>query len=124
MDVPPTTVPIVPIVGTFEDVAFYPACGTETLDHEGITWYTLSSLEFPTTDPEHAKVLALVASVERESSPVAGFNGVAARVAEPGPGDDVGTLVIWADGVARFVSDSGNLDVWLVDDELTYHRVC
>ena len=53
----------------------------------------------------------------------AGFGGLA-RVMEPGPGDDVGTLVIWADGVARFVSDSGDLTAWMVTDEITYDWVC
>jgi hypothetical protein len=47
-----------------------------------------------------------------------------ARVAPPGPGDDIGTLVVWAVGVARWVSDSGVLDVWLIDDEVTYNWVC
>ena len=42
----------------------------------------------------------------------------------PGPGDDIGTLVVWADGVARWASDSGKLDVWMIDDEITYPWVC
>jgi hypothetical protein len=40
------------------------------------------------------------------------------RVVDPGPGDDIGTLTVWADGVARWESDSGNLATWLVDDEI------
>ena len=28
----------------------------------------------------------------------------------PGPGHDVGTLVVWSDGVVFFVLDSGDLD--------------
>jgi hypothetical protein len=32
--------------------------------------------------------------------------------------------VVWADGVARWTSDSGNLDVWLVDEPITYNWVC
>ena len=132
--VPPTTDPIttvtdppvdvVPIVGTYDGVSFYPACGTEVLDHEGVTWYTLAHDGAQATDPEFAKRLSLLAAVDREPSPVSGVNGFAVRVAEPGPGDDIGTLVVWDDGVARFVSDSGDLDVWLVDDELEYTWVC
>lgn len=131
-DVPasPTTAPdsvattVVPIAGIHEGVSFYPACGTEVLEHEGVTWYTLSSVEVPTTDPEHAELLDVIRRPDREPAPIAGVNGFVARVVDPGPGDDVGTLVVWADGVARFVSDSGTLDVWLVDDELTYAWVC
>ena len=115
---------VVPIVGTYEGVAFYPACGTEVLDHEGVTWYTLAHDGAQATDPEFSKRLSLLAAVEREPSPVSGVNGFVARVAEPGPGDDIGTLVVWDDGVARFVSDSGDLDVWLVDDELEYTWAC
>jgi hypothetical protein len=66
----------------------------------------------------------MITSVDREPSPVGVPTGFAPRVAEPGPGDDVGTLVVWADGVARWVSDSGNLDVWLIAEELTYDWVC
>jgi len=31
---------------------------------------------------------------------------------------------MWADGVARWVSDSGKIDVWMVDDEITYMWAC
>ncbi|MGH9135232.1 MAG: hypothetical protein ACRDZZ_14935 [Ilumatobacteraceae bacterium] len=74
----------VEVVGLYESIEFYPACGNETLDHQdGLT-----------------------------------------RVAPPGPGDDIGTLVVWADGVARWTSDSGDLDVWMIDDEIVYNWVC
>jgi hypothetical protein len=128
---PPDTAPAttvaaeqVPITGTYEGVAFYPACGTEILEHEGVTWYPVAHVGFDPADEQLAQLLADIAAADREPSPVAGVNGFAARVAEPGPGDDVGTLVVWSDGVARWVSDSGTLDVWLVDDELTYDWVC
>jgi hypothetical protein len=64
-----------------------------------------------------------VFAVNRQDSPVAGAQGFA-RVVAPGPGDDIGTLVVWSDGVARWVSDSRDLDVWMVDDEITYGWVC
>lgn len=62
-------------------------------------------------------------AVEREDSPVAGVHGLA-RVPSPAPGDDIGTLVVWADGVARWVSKSRDLDVWMIDDEIVYTWVC
>ena len=49
---------------------------------------------------------------------------VQGSLAVAGPDDDVGTLVVWADGVARWVADSGDLDVWMIDDEVPYYWVC
>ena len=37
---------------------------------------------------------------------------------------DVGTVVVYVDGIARFVSDSGNLDRWLTSEEQTYPWEC
>ena len=65
----------------------------------------------------------VVLAVEREPVPVERFHSIA-RVPAPGPGDDIGTLVVWADGVARWISDSGLLDVWMIDDEIIYSWVC
>ena len=121
-DTPETTVAPVPIVAVHENVVFYPACGNETLTFEGTTWYQLNHLDG--YDDEYAEIYQAFADAERDPSPVVGRRGFAPAVVAPGPGDDVGTLVIWADGVARWVSESGDLDVWLVDDEITYNWVC
>ena len=127
--VPPTSVPttttppVVAIVSVEDGVPFYPACGNETLDHDGVTWFPVAHVGFSPYDEELTARLEEIGAVPREPSPVQGVNGLA-RVVAPGPGDDVGTLVVWADGVARWVSDSGTLDVWMVDDELTYNWVC
>lgn len=117
---PETTMPV-PIVAVHEGVAFYPACGNETLTFDGATWYQLNS--YDGYDEEYAAVYQAFADADREPSPVVGPRGFA-RVVAPGPGDDIGTLVIWADGVARWVSDSGDLDTWMVDDEITYDWDC
>lgn len=118
---PSTTVALVPIVGVYEDVAFYPACGNETLTFDRQIWYQLN--HYDGSDDEYAAIYQAFVDAEREPSPVVGPRGFV-RVAPPGPGDDIGTLVIWADGVARWVSDSGGLDTWMVDDELTYDWEC
>lgn len=118
---PATSLPdAIRIVGVYESVEFYPACGNETLQHLTRTWYPVAS------DPTNSGIRDEVAArleAQREESPVVGRRGLL-RVVEPGPGDDTGTLVIWADGVARWVSDSRDLDVWMVDDEITYNWVC
>ena len=118
---PRTTAPV-PIVAVHEGVAFYPACGNETLRFDGVTWYQLN--HYDGYDEEYAAIYQAFADAEREPSPVGVRRGFAPAVVAPGPGDDVGTLVIWADGVARWVSDSGDLDVWMVDDEITYNWAC
>lgn len=105
----------VPLVGVFEGVSFYPACGNETLTYDGVTWYQVHRSEYP---DEYASVFA----VDREQP--AAPQGFALRVVAPGPGDDIGTLTVWSDGVAHFVSDSGDLEAWLIDDELSYGWVC
>jgi len=120
----PATAPgsVVPLVSVEDAVAFYPACGNETLEHDGVTWSPIVHVGSEPM-PELRRLLDEVLAVEREPWPFEGSHGLA-RVAPPGPGDDVGTLAIWADGVARWRSDSGTLDVWMVDDEVEYRWVC
>lgn len=95
------------VVTVHEDVLFYPACGNEVLHHEGVDFYQL----LPEEDIEVVRL---------------GFGaGVGVPlVAPPGPGDDVGTLTVYSDGFARFVSDSGLLDVWLTQEFRDYNWVC
>jgi hypothetical protein len=113
----------VDIAGVYESIEFYPACGNETLQHDGVTWYPIVHTGYDPMDADLQARIDEVFAVNREDSPVAGAHGFA-RVVAPGPGDDIGTLVVWSDGVARWVSDSRELDVWMVDDEITYTWVC
>jgi hypothetical protein len=121
---PPTSTAAAPVevIAVYDGVAFYPACGNETLRHEGVTWYPIVHVGFEPMMPELQERVDAVLSVERELWP-RDPQGLA-RVAPPGPGDDVGTMAVWADGVARWVSDSGALDVWMVDDEIAYSWEC
>lgn len=106
------------VVGAYEGVEFYPACGDEQLEHEGVVWYQVQEFEYP-------EIYDRAANGYREQAPESvAVHGFAARVVAPGPGDDIGTLVVWSDGVAYFVSDSGDLHAWLVQEELTYTWVC
>lgn len=113
---PPTTAPTgteVAVSVVYEGVEFYPACGDEVLQHESGTWYSIQ--------PEYEDWWALATETLRQEVVQSGF---APRVAPPGPGDDVGTLTVWEDGIARFVSDSGDVSAWLTQEELTYTWVC
>lgn len=113
----------VPILDVYDDVEFYPACGNETLNHSGQMWYPIARVGFDPMDASLQETVDAVLGVEREESPVARMQGLV-RVSPPEPGDDVGTMVVWADGVARWVSDNGDLDVWMIDREITYTWDC
>ena len=122
--VPPTTAqPVVALASVEDGVSYYPACGNETLDHDGLTWYPVTALQFHEVNDRFMQRVTELIETPREPSPVAGIDTFA-RTVPARPGDDVGTLVVWTDGVARWVSDSGNLDVWMVEDEITYNWVC
>lgn len=121
-----------------EEVAFYPACGNETLELDGQTWYQLlegeqeveerrfqdggRSSPGPTVGQAERTGVLLTASLARSSA-----DRLAAQlpaVNPPGPGDDTGTLTVYPDGLARFESDSGRYTTWLTLEERTYGWVC
>ncbi len=106
------------IVEVHEGVDFYPACGNEQLELDGVVWYQVQQSEYP-------EIYDRAVNGYRENVPErVRVQGFAPRVAPPGPGDDIGTLVVWSDDVAYFVSDSGDLTAWLVREELTYRWEC
>ncbi len=120
-------------VATYQDVKFYPACGNETLDYQGKTWFPFrpANLEdFPGADgATNADASAAAATgIGGASSPGTASASVRAlslpAVVAPGPGDDVGTLTVYEKGFAYWVSDSGDLDTWLTNHELTYNWAC
>ena len=113
-DIPGVT--LMTITEVTEGVEYYPACGNEILDLDGVLWYPIDE----TVSPD---LWAAATTIDREVYEVAKASGFA-RVAPPGPGDDVGTFVLYEDGIARFVSDSGNLDRWLTTEELEYPWAC
>ncbi|TDT17443.1 hypothetical protein BDK89_3053 [Ilumatobacter fluminis] len=113
-DIPGVT--LMTITEVVEGVEYYPACGNEILDLDGVLWYPIDE----TIAPE---LWAAATTIDRDAFEIAAASGFA-RVAEPGPGDDIGTFVLYEDGIARFVSDSGNLDRWLTTQEQTYPWEC
>jgi len=109
------------VASVHEDVQYYPACGNEILDYEGTTW-------FPFASDESETWATPVALAEPASG---GLGGGLARVdlrlptvVAPGPGDDVGTLTVYEDGIGYWVSDNGELDTWLTTTPLEYNWVC
>src|SRR5690606_8806107 len=117
-------------------VRYYPACGNEVLSHGGTTWYPFlhdEDVPYPEgygrdgmladpADPADAAAAALAGQ-----GPLVlalGASGSVPRVAPPGPGDDVGTLTVFSEGIAFFESDSGDLSIWLTDEPRKYPWVC
>ncbi len=107
----------VEIVEVIDDVAYYPGCENEPVDVAGTTWYPVSEWGNERT----AALFAEITSVPRREPSV--VRGYAPRIPEPGPGDDIGTLVVYADGIARYETESGRVQ-WLTTQTLTYDWAC
>ena len=113
----PDTTERVPIVAVHEDVEYYIACADVPVTVDGIRWYPVAEWG----NEQTAELFDEITSVDRQ--PPGAQVGFAPRVAPPGPGDDVGTIYVYADEVAWFESDSGQT-IWLTQDEITYTWVC
>jgi hypothetical protein len=107
------------VVEVIEDVEYYYACGNEVLElPDGRRFFPL--IDQGSVD-EDARLGALV-PVPVDGDVVLAAGTVLAVVA-PGPGDDIGTLTVYDDGLAHFVSESG-IEAWLDDEEREYDWVC
>ena len=94
-------------------VAYYPACGNEVLEYNGRTWYPIARDDWATP------------SAQGEwPSGGRGLGASVHMVAAPGPGDDMGSLYVYPDGRAYWVSDSGEIDTWLTLVPQSYNWVC
>ncbi len=110
---PEPTDSTIEIVRTVRAVEYYGACGNEILELDGETWYPIASVDLggePFDTTRYAPLPPVAQSL--------------VRVAPPGPGDDTGTLYVFADGIGRFVSDSGLIDNWLTTVEQQYMFAC
>lgn len=99
----------VEILAVHEGFEFYNPCGDAPLEVFGATYYPVYRED--------------VNEIDEARYPIEATPEGLVRVAPPGPGDDVGTMVLYADGMARFESDSGMV-TWFTDQELTYDWVC
>ena len=94
-------------------INYYPACGNEVLELDGTPWYPIARSDWETPSAEAAWP--------------SGGHGIGVSVpmvAAPGPGDDVGTLTIYDNGIAYFVTDNGDIHTWLTTAPQTYNWVC
>jgi hypothetical protein len=107
----PPTSPI-EIARVVENFPYYGACGNETVPVGGTTYYPVLRRHLDEIDESRYPLGA------DDAAP----SGLV-RVVPPGPGDDVGTMILYTDGMARFESDSGRI-IWLTNEEQTYNWVC
>lgn len=105
------------IAETHTGVRFWPLCGNETLEHEGQTWYQLLPAEQEIMDRERRTATGAV-----PTSVVLAV--VVPTVRAPEPDEDLGTLTVYDDGYAEWVSDSGEIWTWLTTTEQSYGWVC
>ena len=110
------------IVSVTDDVAFYPACGNETLELPETSWYVVGQIGYRPFQENLVRLVEQIEAAPRElpATPPSGI----VRVAPPGPGDDIGTLVVWSDGVARWTSERGTIDVWMIDEPIERNWDC
>ncbi|MFZ4719912.1 MAG: hypothetical protein ACOYMR_10835 [Ilumatobacteraceae bacterium] len=106
----PTTLP--GVVRVDERAQYYGACGNETATFSGETWYPLLPQEQELVDPDLYRPPAQTSAGLR-----------APKVVGPGPGDDVGTFIVYDDGIGRYESDSGRV-IWLTQEPHEYAWDC
>lgn len=80
---------------TVAGVFYVPGCGDDPLELDGTTWYPIS----PVTDGDF-------------------------RANPPTPGDGQGTITIYANGRAYFVTGAGTYHSWLTTTPQDYSGVC
>ena len=114
------------VVRAHASVGYYPACGNEVLSFDGRKWYPyepMNSSDLP-SDPLTAVPASLSASGAEDAASVTGGAGPIGAVVAPGPGDDVGTLVIYENDLAYWQADSGGLHTWLTNRKIEYNWAC
>ena len=114
-----TTIEVAPpeIVDVDRNFEYYGACGNETVLVDGTLFFPV-----PTEPSEHV-VPGVAETIDESRYPLPPVLAGVVRVAPPGPGDDIGTMIVYSDGFARFESDSGWI-IWLTDQEQTYGWEC
>lgn len=118
---PPTATPSAAELSVLETlrVDYYGACGNETLLVDEVTYYPVARGEIEQLDLSgHRALLAEDGDAESTVGADRAVGGTATvqaairLIPPPGPGDDVGTMTRFSDGMAYVVSDSGT-EYWL-----------
>jgi len=110
------------VADAYTGVMYYPACGNEVLTFDGRRWFPFepsNAADLP-SDP----LSAASASDAADAASLVVAVGPVGAVVAPGPGDDVGTLVVFENVLAYWESDSGRISTWLTTREIEYNWVC
>lgn len=108
------------------DLTYYDPCRNEVYPIDGVTYYPLYSEELGGLDESRYPV------PERPDTATSGGRGlwgagagmaVIPMVPMPQEGDDTGTMILYADGMARFESHTGIVS-WLSTESRDYGWVC
>lgn len=105
------------VVDVIENLNYYYACGNENLTlPDGRTFYPLHFEDQETFDDSRYEI------PPQALDDLTATPGMTA-VAPPSPGDDTGRLIIFEDGMALWVSDSGS-EAWLTEEPQQYNWDC
>lgn len=116
------------VTAVHSGVQYYGACGNETLVYQDTTYYPLPHDELSAIDLTAHRSLLIKDSVtttapEGATDQASTIRHAVAMIPAPGPGDDVGTLTVFDDHLAHFVSDSGT-EYWLTTQFRSNNWVC
>jgi hypothetical protein len=111
------------VLAIYAGVGYYPACGNETLDFDDRLWFPFVPSNAADLPPDPLSEMPGSAAVDTAAA-VAFVEGPVGAVVAPGPGDDLGTLVIYQNDLAYWESDSSALSTWLTTSEIEYNWVC
>ncbi|WP_144276243.1 hypothetical protein [Demequina sp. NBRC 110053] len=116
------------VVHTVAGVEYYPACGNETLIAGDTTYYPFTpanTWDFPQSEASGVALSAIPGDANLGFARASALRPSHLRtVVAPEPGDDTGTLVVYANGFAHWSSDNGELATWLTTTEIEYAWVC
>jgi hypothetical protein len=120
------------LTNVFDGVKYYGVCGNEVLQFKGYALYPLlpaQAIALPVANyvlpgpPPTTSATSSSTSTSMTATTISKHSLLRPMVPAPGPGDDVGRLALYADGVARFESQRGRV-VWLTTAQQSYDWKC
>lgn len=113
----------VEVAAVCEQVRYSGACGNETVVVGGTTYYPILYEASSRPDGQATPIDLGRYPVVGALVGIFGSVGAVPVVAPLRPGDDIGEMIVYVDGTARFESDSGRV-IWLTDREQTSGWEC